>query len=389
MEAEVETDLAAINLERITDELRRAAQLLDQQTGQRLFALDVRARPWRDGESTKAPAHARLQALFDGALNAILLADDHGAYVDANPAACALLGYSRDELLQLSLPDLMAEPERSSQVWRRFIHADHEVGRATLLRKDGRRLVVDYMATAHIQPGVHLSVLEDASHRVQTEASLVETRLQLEEVTAQQQERLDELRAELARELHDELGQLLGGLRLEADLVAALAPVAAEHMHRLLDGCTAAVRDLSRAQRPAALDLGLVPALQGLAVDFSRQGDVDIDLHIGTIPPGLPVPVVLMLFRVAQEGLGNAVRHAKAHHISLTLTCCSEGLELRVEDDGSGFDVERARRGPGRGLAGMGQRASRAAARLQIQSQPGLGTCLSLVVPSPVAGWSA
>jgi PAS domain S-box-containing protein len=123
-------------------------------------------------EEALEQSRRRLQGLFDHALDAILFADDEARYADANPAACALTGYSREELLGLSVWDLTPGPERDHgrELWRTFLADGHQHGEYSLACKDGRHLEVEYRAVAHIVPGLHLSVLHDITARKQSEA---------------------------------------------------------------------------------------------------------------------------------------------------------------------------------------------------------------------------
>jgi len=119
-------------------------------------------------------SQCRLQAIFDNALEAILLADDEGRYVDANPAACALLGYSREELLKMAVSDVAPTLEReiTPQLWQQYITEGRLSGEYTILRKDGTTRETEFRAVANILPGLHLSVLRDVTERKRMEESL-------------------------------------------------------------------------------------------------------------------------------------------------------------------------------------------------------------------------
>jgi PAS domain S-box-containing protein len=114
----------------------------------------------------------RLEMVFEHAQDAILLADDDGRYIDANPAACELLVRSREELLSLSVFDITPVPdiETGRRMWREFIATGTMAGEYDLHRKDGRVLSTEFRAVANIQPGVHLSILRDVSARKRAEA---------------------------------------------------------------------------------------------------------------------------------------------------------------------------------------------------------------------------
>ncbi len=113
----------------------------------------------------------RLQGLFDHAMEALLLADDRGRYIDVNPAACALTGYTRDELRRLTVWDLTPslQQEGGQRLWQSFLTSGSHQGEYTLRHKDGRLVEVEYRAVANIVPGLHLSVLRDITERKRVE----------------------------------------------------------------------------------------------------------------------------------------------------------------------------------------------------------------------------
>ncbi len=117
----------------------------------------------------------RLQALFDHSHDAILLANDAGGYVDANPAACRLLGYLREELVTLGVQQVFAatDPSWAHSAWREFLTQGRTTGETPLRRKDGSTVVVDYSAIAGILPGLHLTILRDISERRTLQAQLL------------------------------------------------------------------------------------------------------------------------------------------------------------------------------------------------------------------------
>ncbi len=131
----------------------------------------------RWAEAALAASRRRLQALFDNTLDAVLLADDQARYVDANPAACKLLGYDREELLRLGVFDITPMPngEVGRSAWAAFVRDGHQAGEYTLTRRDGSTAVVEYRAVANVQPGLHLSVLRDVTDRKRTEEALRES----------------------------------------------------------------------------------------------------------------------------------------------------------------------------------------------------------------------
>src|SRR3954451_2982777 len=109
-------------------------------------------------------------ALFERAPDAILLADDQARYVDANPAACELTGYSREELLQLYVWDVTpaAQPQATQQAWQRFLRRGASSGEFIVRRKDGSAVETEFRAVAHVVPGIHASFLRpNGAHKAQ------------------------------------------------------------------------------------------------------------------------------------------------------------------------------------------------------------------------------
>ncbi len=120
-------------------------------------------------------SQARLQALFDHSNDAIILADDRGRYVEVNPAACVLLGYTREELLRLGVAEIFSASDRNlaEGAWHEFLEQGNQRGECSLRRKNGSLLRADYSAIAHIQAGLHLSIFRDVSERNTLQSQLL------------------------------------------------------------------------------------------------------------------------------------------------------------------------------------------------------------------------
>lgn len=195
----------------------------------------------------------------------------------------------------------------------------------------------------------------------------------------------EEERRRLARDLHDEVNQALTAilLRLEA-LTHDLPPERAADVAELKGLATRAMDELlglARQLRPSALDdHGLVPAIEAQLRAFSELTGVDAHLEASGEPEHLDEERQTVLYRVTQEALTNAGRHAGAQHVDVVLAFSADGAELQVRDDGVGFDPVAARFG-GLGLEGMAERARIVGGELDLRSSPGSGTELTLRVP--------
>jgi two-component system sensor histidine kinase UhpB len=199
-------------------------------------------------------------------------------------------------------------------------------------------------------------------------------------LTAQEQERL-----RIARELHDEVGQTLTAIALEAERAADAGEGAdRDSWLRVAEWVQRSVEDLrriARELRPEALDdLGLINAFIALCNRVSTQAGIEIDRRLpDRLPPHDP-DIDLVVYRVAQEALTNVMRHSGASKATVSLDALEDRLRLRVTDDGRG--IEEGERGDSKtGLAGMRERAMLVGGALAIRSGPGEGTVVELEIP--------
>jgi PAS domain S-box-containing protein len=192
-------------------------------------------------------------------------------------------------------------------------------------------------------------------------------------------------RRRLARELHDDLTQRLARLAIDAGRMenAANAPGGARPLREDLVRLSEDVHALSYRLHPSVLDdLGLVEALRAECHRVARQGDMRVEVEATGMPETLPAEASLCLFRVAQEALSNAARHAKASAVTVLLSPRSKGLQLAVSDNGGGFDPRRPRARPSLGLASMRERVRLLRGELDIESTPGRGTTVVAWIPA-------
>jgi signal transduction histidine kinase len=203
-------------------------------------------------------------------------------------------------------------------------------------------------------------------------------------LTAQEAER-----SRVARELHDDISQQIAFALIDLQMVGRTGGGGDDGQESLLRRATASVqsiaksvRDLSHRLHPATLGLtGLVPAIRSLQQDLSTA-EVAVTFVEEDLPKQLlPNDVALALFRVVQEGVRNAVSYSGAREVVVRLAAGAEGLRLVISDNGSGFDLH-ARLGSGLGLISMRERLDAIGATLTIQTAPGQGTRLDIVLPA-------
>jgi two-component system sensor histidine kinase UhpB len=194
---------------------------------------------------------------------------------------------------------------------------------------------------------------------------------------------LEEERARVARDLHDEVNQSLTGLLLRLEAAREAAPPELEgqlsETKALANQAMTELLSLARQLRPTALDdLGLVAAIEG---QLDRLGgEIETALEVDGDFSDLDDDAQLVVYRVAQEALSNAARHSKAQRVGVHLRRTDQTAALAVSDDGRGFAFDESQRGLG--IGGMRERALLIGAELTIESRPGAGTTVRLAVPA-------
>ncbi len=227
--------------------------------------------------------------------------------------------------------------------------------------------------------------------RLEKEAALRYQELQaaqreLKSLSARLVEAQEEERRTISRELHDEVGQSLNALRVDLGNLAAITPSDEQGAHQLIttarnlaDESIGKLRNMALLLRPSMLDdFGLVPALHWQAREVSRRTGMRVDVVADDIPEDLPDEHRTCVYRVVQEALQNAARHAGARDVRIVVHQETNRLHLSIEDDGKGFDAARVR---GLGLLGMEERVKHLGGAFQLQSQPGGGTRLKVDLP--------
>ena len=214
-----------------------------------------------------------------------------------------------------------------------------------------------------------------------------QARAELKQLSARLVEAQENERRSISRELHDEVGQSLTGVLVEManltthirnqDLDAVAAK--ADEIKKLLESSIGVVRNMALLLRPSMLDdLGLIPALQWQAREVSKRTGMAVKIAAELVSEDLPEDHKTCIYRVVQEALHNSVRHAGAHNVRVTVRQEEDRLRLSIVDDGAGFDAQHER---GLGLLGIEERVSYLGGTLEINSAPGNGTVLNVVLP--------
>jgi PAS domain S-box-containing protein len=328
------------------------------------------------------------EVLLELAPDAILIVDDRGVIQIVNERAEQIFGYSRAELSGQPVELLVPEGQKE-------LHAEHRrrymtqprvrpmgVGLdLTAIGKDGKEFPVE-ISLSPVSTDDRLmiiSVVRDVSGR----RRLQEAALSARAILAQEQERV-----RVARDIHDEVAQALSGIALGLEQIES-APhlqAARDEAKHLAGDVTSAMRELRRVVehlRPDELaSVGLTAALERMA-EQRRESAPDITIVFRSHGNGrrLDPDTELAAYRVVQEAVTNAVKHANPNTIEIDLTATEDAMTATVRDDGCGFDVEQTPEDGGLGLGGMRERARLIGSKLNVDSAAGRGTEVTLRLP--------
>lgn len=341
----------------------------------------------------------RLEGMFrdvmEFAPDAFILSDIPGNIIHINARTEQLFGYPREELIGspikvLILPHLHHDYEKI-----RSCYTLQPLGQMTgislqCLRKDGSQFPCDInLSSLKTNQGrMLMAVIRDVSAHQQAEQALNESHQRLRELAAQNEATREKEKEHIAREVHDELGQVLTALRMDLSLLGmrygTLSPTLIDkltNMKGLVDRAIQGVRNVAVNLRPAALDMGLVPAIEWLCSEFTEHTAVPCQLHAQDENISLDETRNVVLFRIAQESLTNITRYARASQVDVTLARHDDELVMEVRDNGCGFDMDTTTHKKSFGLLGMRERALALGGELQVCSAAAQGVVIRVAIP--------
>lgn len=233
-----------------------------------------------------------------------------------------------------------------------------------------------------------LATVRDITEHKQRELEIRESQALLRELAVQGTATREAELKHIAREVHDELGQLLTALRMDISLLRIqfgerdpLLMNKIQAMLVLVDKAIGGVRDVSANLRPPALDMGIAAAILWLGDEFTARTNTACKVIVRDDPLGLNDSCTLTLFRIVQESLTNVARHALANLVEIRIEQCDEAICVEVRDDGKGFDPGVMRQKNSFGLMGMNERALAVGGKVEINSAPSQGTVVCVRIP--------
>jgi len=344
-------------------------------------------------------AQRRLGAIVDSAMDAVITVDEEQKIVLFNRAAEQVFRVRRDDMLGTPLDRLLPARFRGAHHghidgFGRTGVTSRRMGDVTTLwalRADsGEEFPIEASISQALEGGrrYFTVILRDITRRKQAEDALRESQRELRQLSARVLEAREEEKARIARELHDELGQLLTALKMDLGWLRERLPADPElarrtaEMGALLDQTVGATRRISADLRPLMLDdLGLADAAAWLVDDFARRSGVACRVDIAEELQEVSKAVATAVYRAIQESLTNIARHAGAKSAWVVVAVEDGAIHVEVEDDGRGIAPEDLAKARSLGLKGMRERIAFLGGSLEVARAPRGGTRLRLRVP--------
>jgi PAS domain S-box-containing protein len=339
---------------------------------------------------------AEQAALLELTQDSVFVIDLDGRVLFWSRGAEAMLGYSKAQATGKIAHELLRTefPQPFAEITAELLRVGHWEGDLIKTTQDGRRIIVSgrwaLQWGKRDQPPRVLVVNSDITERKRGEESLVLQREQLRALAERLQWVREEDRKRVARDLHDQIGQILTAIKMdmmwmtrhlpesESEVLARLK----ESIQLISDGVKA-VRAICSGLRPGVLDdMGLAAAIEWQAGEFASRNGVQCKVTVPPVDLHLDGDRATATFRIFQECLTNVIRHAQAKSVRVDLCQEEESILLVVEDDGIGFSESRFSNALGSlGLLGMKERAQFCGGDVQISSSPGNGTTVTVRVP--------
>jgi PAS domain S-box-containing protein len=343
-------------------------------------------------ENELASRELRFRSLIENSAEGISLLDQFSNVLYRSPSGKKMIG---DNPIKDSIG--MAHPDDLESFRNKFAEALQKPGvpvpySARYLRASGEYFWAEGTFTnlLHI-PGVQAVVANyrDETKKVNADKAVLQTNQHLRELSAHLQSIREEERAAVAREIHDELGQQLTGLKMDVSaLNRKLAPKDSfiiekiQSIQDLLNASIKTVRRIATELRPSILDdLGLVAAIEWQCEEFAKRAGITARFQSDTQKIVFGSGVSICLFRICQESLTNVARYAQASAVQISLQVAAKNIELIIKDDGIGFDSTTREGKKTWGLLGMKERASMMGGELVIDSIPKKGTSIEVKIP--------
>jgi len=342
----------------------------------------------------------KLSQAVEQSPSSIIITDLKGQIEYANPAFTLLTGYENREIIGTT-PHILSRDQASYRqyqtIWNAIISGQVWHGEFLNRKKDGstywEEVSIAPIASSDGTITHYVAVMEDITRRKQAEVELLSSRKRLRALMSHLEKAREEERTRIAREVHDELGQVLASVQMGISLLAqeyqdhhALTERITS-MEEMLQGAIRSVRQIATELRPMILDtLGLGEAIDWQAREFQKKTGIACKPIINLKSTKFDRDISTALFRIFQETLTNIIRHSGATYVGVTLEERKDRLVLVVQDNGRGITPKQLKNGSSLGIMGMRERAYSLGGRVRIVGAPRKGTVVIAHIPAVLPG---
>jgi len=369
-------------------------------TGEGIFTLsvikDISKR--KRSELILTDSEEKFRMLFNNANDAVFVTQlsfdkTYGDFIEVNGVACERLGYSKEEFLRLS-PSAIVMPKYINEFNKHndeLLNKSHVIYELVHRAKDRKLIPVEissHLFTYNGKPTV-LSIARDITERKRVENKLRKTGERLRNLASHLQTIREEERSTIAREIHDELGQVLTALKIQVTLLSNKLRDDQQEIKEkiisvsaMIDDTVENVQRITAKLRPDILDeLGLIPAIEWQAKEFEMVTGISCSLTLPEDELILEEDKSTAIFRIFQEALTNVVRHSGAKMVSISLQLNADVMILKIRDNGTGIKPEQIKDFKSFGIIGMKERALILGGEVSIEGMAGKGTEVKVEMP--------
>ena len=324
----------------------------------------------------------------------VMLVDEHHHILQANSAVRAQLGVDPRDIIGKYCPTVIHGLDKPIDACplEEAVERNQAVEREIFDQGSGHWIKSSiYPTNGSTTDGrrIYFHMVTDITDRKRAETELITSREELRDLSRHLESVREEERTKLAREIHDELGQMLTGLKMDVSWMAKRLAEPEESllektttMDGLIDEAIQTVKRISSELRPGVLDhLGLAAAIEWQAQELEKRTEISFEFKSSPGEIVLDEGRSTTIFRICQEALTNVVRHAKASKVKIDLRKKSGNIVLKISDNGKGIEDVRLSDSEAFGLIGMRERARSWGGNVKIDSSPGKGTVVAATIP--------
>jgi PAS domain S-box-containing protein len=354
-----------------------------------VFFRDISRR--KKAEAAKKASEEKYRSLVEQAPDAIIISAPDGQVITANTSAGRISEYSDAELLRMNIADFFVKEDIAKNTSQfNGLSKGKTITAERLMKTKSGRIVNLEITSKMLADSNLLSFARDVSERVKAQNEIKETTEKLRNLGVHLTNIREEERKRIGREIHDELGQLLTAMKMDAvwidkNLTAGNPGLLREKLKniiRMLDDSNVSIARIISELRPVIFDTySLIDALKLQNAEFTKNTGIPVHFSFPEEIPAFPEPVTICIFRVHQEALTNIMRYSRAKNVTSTLSVVENMVVFKIEDDGVGFDMRELKSSQRFGLLGITERVRSLGGDFSLVAAQSEGTKLIISIP--------